>query len=178
VETWWEIPHRPTISEGWRAPASRDTIDATEEQDVTDQFDLDRFVVAQEVNYFDALAELRSGQKRSHWMWYVFPQIAGLGRSAMSERYGLHGEAEARAYLAHATLGHRLIECAEAILGIRNRSAREILGSPDDLKLRSCATLFARVSAAGSVFHRILDQYYNGEPDPQTIDRLRVSSSG
>jgi uncharacterized protein (DUF1810 family) len=139
---------------------------------MTDQFDLDRFVVAQEVNYSDALAELRSGKKRSHWMWYVFPQIAGLGHSAMSARYGIRGDAEARAYLGHAILGPRIIECAEAVLGIRNRSAREILGSPDDLKLRSCATLFAHVSPAGSVFHRILDQYYESEPDPQTLERL------
>ena len=149
-----------------------DAIDATHEQYMTDHFDLDRFVVAQEVNYFDALAELQAGQKRSHWMWYVFPQIAGLGHSAMSARYGIHGEEEARAYLAHAILGPRIIECADAILGISNRSAREILGSPDDLKLRACATLFAQVSPAGSVFHRILDRYYGSEPDPQTLERL------
>lgn len=144
---------------------------------MTDQFDLDRFVVAQEVNYSDALAELRSGNKRSHWMWYVFPQIAGLGHSTMSARYGIHGEEEARAYLAHGTLGPRIIECAEAMLGVRNRSAREILGSPDDLKLRSCATLFAHVSPSGSVFHRILDQYYRGEPDPRTLEQLGQTGS-
>jgi uncharacterized protein (DUF1810 family) len=135
---------------------------------VYDVVSLSRFVEAQAVNYRDAIAELRAGRKRSHWMWYVFPQIAGLGRSPMAERYAIRSEDEARAYLAHPVLGPRLIECAEAILAIENRSAREIMGSPDDLKLRSCATLFAQISARGSVFHRILDKYYSSEPDSRT----------
>ncbi len=130
-----------------------------------DSYDLNRFIEAQKVNYSDALSELRAGQKRSHWTWYVFPQIAGLGHSAMSERYAIQSEDEARAYLAHPVLGPRLIECAEAVLAIENRSAGEIMGSPDDLKLRSCAALFAKISPEGSVFHRILDKYYSSEPD-------------
>jgi uncharacterized protein (DUF1810 family) len=140
---------------------------------MTDPFDLHRFVTAQAMNYSDALAELRSGRKLSHWMWYVFPQYAGLGHSPMSERYAIRSEEEARAYLAHPILGKRLVECAEAMLSIENRSALEILGSPDDLKLRSCATLFAHVSPPGSVFQRILDHYYSSEPDSATLDRLK-----
>ena len=126
-----------------------------------DPFDLNRFIEAQNTNYGDAISELRAGQKRSHWMWYVFPQIIGLGNSAMSYRYGITSESEARAYLAHPILGPRLIECAEAVLAIENRSAHDIFGSPDDLKLKSSATLFAHVSPPGSVFERILDKYYS-----------------
>lgn len=140
-----------------------------------DPYHLNRFVEAQSVNYSDALSELRSGQKRSHWIWYVFPQIAGLGQSAMSVRYAIRSEDEARAYLADPVLGPRLIESAEAILAIRNKSAREILGTPDDLKLRSSATLFAHVSPPGSVFQRILDTYYSSEPDPKTLQLLSRS---
>jgi uncharacterized protein (DUF1810 family) len=134
---------------------------------------LDRFVEAQAVNYSDAIAELRAGRKSSHWMWYVFPQIAGLGHSTMSERYAIRSEDEARAYLAHTILGPRLIECAEAVLAIENQSAREIMGYPDDLKLKSCATLFAHISAASSVFHRILDKYYSSEADSKTLQMLK-----
>ena len=141
-------------------------------QGSTDPSHLNRFVEAQEANYVDALAELRAGQKRTHWMWYVFPQIAGLGHSSMSERYAIRSEDEARAYLAHHVLGPRLIECAEAVLAIENRSAREIMGSPDDLKLKSCATLFAHISRDGSVFHQILDKYYSSEPDARTLQKL------
>jgi uncharacterized protein (DUF1810 family) len=137
-----------------------------------DPYDLNRFVEIQAVNYSDALAELRAGQKRSHWMWYVFPQMAGLGHSAMSARYSIRSEDEARAYLAHPILGPRLIECAEAVLAIENRSAREIMGSPDDLKLKSCATLFSQISPEGSVFHRILDKYYSSERDRRTLQLL------
>jgi len=137
-----------------------------------DPYDLNRFVEAQEVNYSDALSELRAGHKRSHWMWYVFPQIAGLGHSAMSARYSIRSEDEARAYLVHPVLGPRLVECAEAILGVENSSALEILGSPDDLKLKSSATLFAYISAEGSVFHRILDTFYSSEPDLRTLQLL------
>ena len=137
-----------------------------------DPYDLNRFVEAQEVNYSDALSELRAGHKRSHWMWYVFPQIAGLGHSAMSARYSIRSEDEARAYLAHPVLGPRLVECAEAILGVGNRSALDILGSPDDLKLKSSATLFAHISLEGSVFHRILDTFYSSETDLRTLQLL------
>jgi len=134
--------------------------------------DLNRFVEAQAVSYADALAEIRAGQKRSHWMWYVFPQIAGLGHSAMSERYAIRNEDEARAYLAHPILGPRLIECAEAVLSVRNKSAREIMGTPDDLKLRSSATLFAHVAPPDSIFQRIIDTSYSSEPDPKTLRLL------
>lgn len=138
----------------------------------TDHFDLNRFVEAQEANYADALSELRAGQKRLHWMWYIFPQIAGLGSSSMAVRYGISGEDEARAYLNHPILGPRLVECAQAVLAVQNRSAREIMGMPDDLKLRSCATLFARVSPPDSIFQRILDKYYGSEPDSKTLQLL------
>jgi uncharacterized protein (DUF1810 family) len=141
----------------------------------TDPYDLNRFIEAQAVNYSDALAELRAGQKRSHWMWYVFPQIASLGHSAMSARYAIRSADEARAYLAHPVLGPRLIECAEGVLAIENRSAREIMGSPDDLKLRSCATLFAEISPERSVFQRVLDKYYTSEPDQRTLELVATS---
>ena len=134
-----------------------------------DPYDLNRFIEAQEVNYDDAISELRAGRKRTHWMWYVFPQIAGLGNSAMSYRYGIRSEDEARAYLAHPVLGPRLTECAEAVLAIDNRSAHDIFGSPDDLKLKSSATLFAHVSPPGSIFEQILDRYYSSERDPRTL---------
>ena len=105
-------------------------------------------------------------------MWFVFPQIAGLGSSAMSERFGIRSRAEAHAYLEHPILGARLNECAEAAVAIPERSAAEVFGSPDDLKLRSCATLFATVSAPGSVFERLLERYFDGQRDPATVMRL------
>ena len=134
-----------------------------------DPHDLNRFVLAQAGDYERALAEIRSGRKRSHWMWYIFPQVEGLGFSPMSRRYAVRSLDEARAYLEHPMLGPRLVECAEAALGVEGRSAREIFGSPDDMKLRSCATLFAHVSPAGSVFHRLLDRYFQGERDGKTL---------
>ena len=134
-----------------------------------DPYDLNRFVEAQAANYHDALSELRAGMKRSHWMWYVFPQIAGLGQSSISRRYAISGEDEAKAYLAHAVLGPRLIECGEAVLAVQGKTALEIMGSPDDLKLRSSATLFAYVSPSGSVFRRILEKYYRGDADTNTL---------
>ena len=140
--------------------------------DSTDPHDLNRFVAAQRDADDQALAELRAGRKRSHWMWYIFPQIAGLGFSAMSRRYAITDLAEAQAYLRHPLLGPRLCECAEAVLAVEGCSAREILGSTDDSKLRSCATLFARVSAPGSVFHRLLERSFDGQPDPETGRRL------
>ncbi|MBK1645880.1 calpastatin [Thiocapsa imhoffii] len=128
-----------------------------------DPYDLNRFIQAQEHVYAHALAEIRSGRKRSHWIWFIFPQFDGLGFSAMARQYAIRSLNEAWAYLEHPLLGPRLIECAEAVLAVQGRSAREILGSPDDLKLRSCATLFAEVSPAGSVFHRVLEVYFGGE---------------
>jgi uncharacterized protein (DUF1810 family) len=134
--------------------------------------DLSRFVAAQRDVYARALGEIRAGRKRSHWMWFVFPQLAGLGVSATSRRYAIRDLAEARAYLEHPILGKRLVECGEAALGVEGRSAFEVFGSPDDMKLRSCATLFSRVSPPGSVFHRLLDKYFGGEPDDRTMSLL------
>ena len=134
-----------------------------------DPHDLRRFSDAQEGVYETALSELRNGRKRSHWMWYVFPQCAGLGISATSRRFAIGSVAEAEAYLAHPLLGPRLVECADAVLAVAGRSAHEILGSPDDRKLRSSATLFASVSPPGSVFERLLDKYFAGEHDDATL---------
>ena len=141
-----------------------------------DPYNLSRFVQAQERDYDQALSELTLGRKRTHWMWYVFPQLDGLGSSPITKLYSIKSEAEARAYLKHPTLGPRLLECAEAILSVDGKSAREILGSPDDLKLRSCATLFAQVSPPGSVFEHILEKFYAGERDAATL-RLLASTS-
>jgi uncharacterized protein (DUF1810 family) len=141
--------------------------------DSGDAFGLSRFVAAQEDVYDTALAEIRDGRKRSHWMWFVFPQLAGLGSSATSRQYAISGAAEARAYLEHPILGARLIECCDALLGVSGGSATDILGSPDDLKLRSCATLFAFVSERGSVFERVLTRFFGGVPDLRTEALLR-----
>ena len=146
---------------------------STGNEPMTDPHDLERFLRAQEDSYAPALAELRSGRKRSHWMWFVFPQLAGLGRSEMALRYGIRDADEARAYLRHPLLGARLLECGNAALGIDGSSAEEVFGSPDDLKLRSSATLFASVSPDASVFHRLLDRYFEGRGDERTIAMLQ-----
>jgi uncharacterized protein (DUF1810 family) len=138
-----------------------------------DPFGLARFVDAQENVYAQALTEIRSGAKRSHWMWFVFPQVAGLGSSPMAQRYAIADRDEAQAYLRHPELGLRLVECCEAVLAVEGRTAHEIFGSPDDLKLRSCATLFAAVSPPGSVFERLIAKYYAGDADTATLERLR-----
>ncbi len=145
--------------------------------DTNDPFNLKRFLDAQRDDYATALAELTAGKKTSHWMWYIFPQIEGLGFSSMSRRYAIRSIEEARAYLAHPVLGTRLLECARAVLGVEGRTALEVLGSPDDAKLRSCATLFAYVSPPGNVFQQILDRYYQGKSDDQTLRLLNESSS-
>ena len=137
-----------------------------------DRYDLERFVTAQRDDYELALFEITNGRKRSHWMWYIFPQIGGLGSSAMSRRYSIKSQAEASAYLDHAVLGPRLLACVDALLNIEGRSAAQIFGFPDDRKLRSCATLFAEVSPSGSVFHRLLEKYFQGERDVATLQRL------
>ena len=139
---------------------------------MSEPWNLQRFLEAQHGVFGRALDELRAGRKRSHWMWFVFPQLAGLGSSAMAERYGIAGLEEARSYLAHPLLGARLVVAAEALLALRGRSAREILGTPDDLKLRSSMTLFAAVPDAPAVFDQVLGQYYRGEQDPLTCARL------
>src|SRR5687768_13539931 len=142
-----------------------------------DPYDLKRFVQAQEDDYEQALSEIRGGRKRTHWMWYIFPQLDGLAFSSTSKHYAIKSVEEARAYLDHPTLGPRLLECAEAVVGVQGRSASEIFGSPDDQKLRSCATLFACVSPPGSVFDRLLGKYYRGGRDDKTL-RLPGLSPG
>lgn len=137
--------------------------------------DLARFLAAQEDDYPTALAELRAGRKESHWMWYVFPQVAGLGFSSMSRRYAIKCRDEAQAYLGHPVLGPRLVACAEAVLAHAGRSAADIMGSPDDLKLRSSATLFAQLLPPGSVFHRLLDTFFDGQPDGRTLQLLEAA---
>jgi uncharacterized protein (DUF1810 family) len=130
--------------------------------------DLQRFVDAQdrESTYDRALAELRAGRKLSHWMWFVFPQRAGLGQSAMSREYAIDSPEEARAYVEHPVLGPRLAECAEALLTHEDCSAREIMGEVDAVKLRSSMTLFARAAPEQPAFGRVLDRYFEGAPDP------------
>jgi uncharacterized protein (DUF1810 family) len=140
-----------------------------------DPFNLQRFVDAQQSDYSRALMEIRAGRKRSHWMWYIFPQIKGLGFSPTSIHFAISGADEARAYLSHPLLGTRLIECATALLQIHGKTVGEIFGSPDDLKLRSSVTLFAQISPSGSVFHQVLDRYFEGKPDLKTIELLSVS---
>ena len=137
-----------------------------------DPYSLSRFVRAQEEDYRQALAEISAGRKRTHWMWYIFPQFAGLGVSPISMEYSIKSLDEARAYLAHPVLGPRLLQCSEALLRVAGRSATEIFGFPDDLKLRSCATLFGQVSPPGSVFDRLLEKYFAGEPDGRTLRLL------
>ena len=137
-----------------------------------DPYNLNRFVLAQRDVYAQALGELQAGRKRTHWMWYIFPQLQGLGRSDISREFAISGLDEASAYLRHSVLGPRLIECSEAVLEVEGRSAREIFGSPDDLKLRSSATLFAAVSADDSVFHRVIETYFRGEQDPLTREGI------
>ena len=137
-----------------------------------DPFDLARFVSAQEGVYNRALAEIRAGDKRSHWMWFVFPQIDGLEFSSTARHYAIKSAEEARPYLAHPILGARLLECAEAVLAVEGRSALDIFGSPDDMKLKCCMTLFETVAGDGSVFGRELDKYYEGKRDTRTLDIL------
>lgn len=143
-----------------------------------DPFHLSRFVQAQEGIYDRALAEIRSGRKRSHWMWFVFPQYAGLGFSSMSQEYAIKSIEEARAYLNHPVLGPRIVECAQGVLGVEGRSAHEIFGSPDDMKLRSSATLFAHVAGPGNFFKQVLQKYFDSRPDPKTMQLLATSGGG
>ena len=138
-------------------------------------YDLHRFIAAQNGIYEQALAELKAGRKRSHWMWFIFPQIAGLGSSAMAEKYAIRSAEEAAAYLADPILGSRLIRCVEAVLSIDGRAAHDIFGSPDDLKLRSSMTLFAAVSDHGSPFHKVIERFCQGRFDERTIEMLSAA---
>ena len=142
-----------------------------------DPHDLARFLAAQEADHAQALAELRAGRKRTHWIWYVLPQLRGLGASGMSVRYGIGSLAEARAYLAHPVLGARLRECVAALNAHEGRSAEDILGAIDALKFRSSATLFAQAAGPDSVFQQALDRYFRGQPDPATLSLLAAQGA-
>lgn len=141
---------------------------------MNDPFDLERFVVAQEADgtYERAVAELRRGRKTTHWMWFVFPQLAGLGRSAMSRTYAISSVVEARQYLRHRVLGPRLIECAGIVATTQAASAEQILGAVDALKLHSSMTLFMRAAPDEPIFGEVLDRFYGGVPDGATDQRL------
>ena len=133
---------------------------------------LARFVEAQRDSYAQALSELRAGAKRSHWMWFVFPQVAGLGHSPMARRYAIASLDEARAYLAHPVLGERLRACTDAVNAVAGRTANQVFGAPDDMKFRSSMTLFARADPADARFRAALARYYGGAEDPRTVERL------
>lgn len=133
---------------------------------------LERFVLAQQRDYVRALAELQLGRKTTHWIWYVLPQLRGLGRSAMAWEYGLDGRGEAMAYAAHPLLGPRLLQCVQALLQHEDRSAAQILGEVDALKLRSCLTLFAEVAPHEACFAQALQRFYGGQADPATLRLL------
>ena len=142
---------------------------------MADRFNLHRFVEAQDPVYERVLAELRRGRKTSHWMWFVFPQISGLGVSGMSRRFSISSLAEARAYFRHPILGPRLVECAQLVIAVQGKTVYDILGSPDDLKFRSCMTLFSRAAEDPGVFGQALNKYFSGEPDALTLERIRES---
>jgi uncharacterized protein (DUF1810 family) len=139
-----------------------------------DPYDLQRFVTAQDAGgtYQRAVAELRGGRKNSHWMWFVFPQIVGLGYSPAAQTYAITSLAEARAYLAHPVLGARLVECAAILTGVSGRTAEQIFGEVDAMKLRSSMTLFMRAAPDEPVFRQVLDQYFGGMPDSATEQRI------
>ncbi len=137
-----------------------------------DAYDLQRFVDAQALVYRRVVAELRQGAKQSHWMWFIFPQVKGLGSSAMANKFAIASRAEAQAYLDHPVLGPRLRECARLVTAVPQRSIEDILAYPDDLKFRSSMTLFAAVAADNKVFAGALDKFYDGKADPATLERL------
>ena len=137
-----------------------------------DPHDLQRFVDAQAPVFDAVVSELSAGRKRSHWMWFVFPQIAGLGFSSMAQRYALASLAEAKAYLAHPLLGDRLRRCTDLVLAVQGKGITAILGSPDDMKFRSCMTLFGRAAPDEPRFRIALERYFGGEPDRATLDRV------
>ena len=136
-------------------------------------FDLDRFKKAQEEDYPYALQEIKAGKKRSHWIWYIFPQLKGLGFSSMSEYYGINGRAEAQAYIADPLLRERLVEISEALLALESNNPTQVMGYPDDLKLKSSMTLFAEVAPDIPVFEQVLQKFFAGEKDAKTLQLLR-----
>ena len=143
---------------------------------MSDPYDLQRFVDAQAQTYEQALTELRDGEKRTHWMWFVFPQLKQLGRSETARHYGIASRAEAAAYWAHPVLGPRLKECSELLLAVQGRTAHKIMHSPDDLKLRSCMTLFQVVVPDEPVFDQVIVKYYGGKLDEKTLDALGLEA--
>jgi len=138
-----------------------------------DPFNLQRFVEAQDLVYRSVISELRAGAKHSHWMWFVFPQVVGLGRSATAEMYAIGSLDEAKAYLAHPLLGGRLKECTQLMLDVEGKSARQILGNPDDLKFFSSMTLFSHAAPDEPLFRQALAKYFNRDEDRMTLERLR-----
>lgn len=138
------------------------------------QKDFDRFIAVHNKSYDTALTEIRSGRKHSHWMWYIFPQLKGLGHSQTAQYYAIENLAEATAYLQHPLLGKNLVRISKALFELEQKTAHEIFGTPDDLKLRSCMTLFAQVSDTHPIFRRIIDKYFCGKPDPVTLELLNA----
>ncbi len=143
---------------------------------MSDPYDLQRFVEAQNRIYGSVVEELKAGRKRSHWIWYIFPQIKGLGMSATSQKYAISSREEARAYSEHPVLGPRLRECTQLVLNVDGRSAEQIFDYPDDLKFRSCMTLFEQCATDTAIFRDALRKYFGGEPDQQTLDILKQST--
>ena len=144
----------------------------SENRESGDPYNLERFVIAQNSVFKQVLSELKAGTKMSHWMWFIFPQIRGLGRSSISLEYAISSRNEAQAYLQHPILGPRLKECTRSVLQVEGRSAADIFDSPDDMKFRSSMTLFAQVSVDDDIFQRALQKCFNGTPDQLTLDRL------
>ena len=140
---------------------------------MSDRYELERFVEAQEGVYAQALGELMAGRKTGHWMWFIFPQIAGLGRSPMAQRFAISSLEEARGYLQHRVLGTRLRECTQAAVDVEGTTAHEIFGFPDDMKFRSCMTLFARAASEAEIFRKALEKYFGGEEDGLTVEKLK-----
>ena len=136
--------------------------------------DLKRFLEAQENDFATALAEIRRGRKQSHWMWYIFPQIAGLGFSSTSKFYAIKDRSEAENYLAHPVLGERLVEISNALLEVEGKTANQIFGSPDDVKLKSSMTLFGALENTNPIFQKVLDKYFNGGKDQKTLELIDV----
>lgn len=142
-------------------------------KEVTTMHELERFYKAQKYDYETALSEIRNGRKESHWMWYIFPQVAGLGRSTMAEYYAIRSKKEAKAYIEDPVLGKRLIEISQALFQVESDDAQKVMGWPDNLKLRSCMTLFAEVAPEQPVFRSVLEKFYDGEMDGKTLDILK-----
>jgi uncharacterized protein (DUF1810 family) len=144
----------------------------SQETEIDDPFNLNRFVSAQAPVWSQVLTELRAGAKRSHWIWFIFPQMKGLGHSPTADHFGIGSLKEAEAYARHPLLGPRLIQCTQLVNFTQSRTINQILGSPDDLKFRSSMTLFARAAPDNTVFHDALKKYFNGQPDPLTLELL------